>query len=194
MSWQVALSAASLGLQGVSMLGQAGAARSYGGAQADALVAQGNALRFQARNELEQAEDIKLQATQEEAKRLQQYREITATNTANLTARGITDSASTEAITRANRAAVGTDLLSIRYMGDAKANAHIRQAQQNEEAAQTLYWGGYVAQQAGQSAAFGALAQGGWNIASSFPNFGKAIGNLFGSGGTISLGGGSSAP
>lgn len=193
MSWQVALSAASLGLQGVSMLGQAGAARAAGGGQADALVGQGNALRFQARNEFEMAEDVRLQATQEEAKRLQQYAEIISANAADLPTRGITDSASTEAIGRANREAVGTDLLSIRYMGDAKANAHIRQAQQYEEAAQVLYRGGYVAQQAGQSAAYGALAQGGWNIASSFPNFGKAIGNWLGGGGTISYSG-SAAP
>jgi predicted DNA-binding protein (UPF0251 family) len=170
-------------MSGASMLAGGKAAEARGRANADAFIAQGNQSRETAAQQRDQAEEVALQAETEEANRLAVYTQMTAANAADLPTRGVSDSASTQAILDQNREAVGRDLLAVKYMGTARSKRLLRSADQNDRAADIFYRGGQAAIAQGERESSSSMALGGWQMLSSMPNMFKMMGSAFGGGG-----------
>lgn len=178
------MQAASVGMGAASMLAGSGAASGRGAANRDAMMAQGNSLRLQAGQLRDQANEVDTQTSMEENQRMTAYMAMMAGNRAGLATQGISsDSASVSAVMSNNQEAVGTDILSVKYMGSSKASRLRASAKASDDAADVFYRGGVAAQQQGETEATSRLISGGWGMLSSMPNMVKTFGNFFGGGG-----------
>ncbi len=170
MSWQVAVPIA---LSAVSTGMQVASAMSAGQAGGRAYDARADMSEFDAAQKREAKEEAKTQAAQEEADRLQKYREIAGANEADITARGVMDSASTDAITIKNREEAAVDISNVKYMGASRAHRYELSARQDEMAAAAYRRGAADSISQGNLRALTAGATGLFNIASNFPRFGS---------------------
>lgn len=173
MSWQVAGAVASMVGTAASVGGTVAsmsAARGKGAMNNDAFTSQGNSARRTAAQQRDQANEVETQALVEENQRMAAYQSMMAANVADLPTRGVTDSASFDAIMRHNQDAAGQDMLAVKYMGSAKAKRLRASADANEEAANVFYQGGVAALSQGETESAANLAKGGWQLFSSMPN------------------------
>lgn len=150
----VAMTAASTAMSASSAMKQ-------GAAEQSGMNARGNALLFQVPQVEQQMDETRLETQDQEQGRQLMLQKMTAANSADAAARGITqDSASLEALNRSNAVNVGTDLGRIAYMGDRQIDALRMRIKGLSEGATDFYSAGSEAMGRGVSNAWGAVARG----------------------------------